>query len=456
MFAEAVLGRFNAAERIDLTRFWNWQDSPIPITAPEIASIQTGSRAQSEPGGPGELGTPVVNIQNAPGLPDPQGLTAVLQALANGAMFRDMSGLEGTQQLARAFLEETMRGATASAAQAGQNMRTATDFASRMAALQGSSQQSRWGGSNTPNSLTGEGGRLNYGRELDQRQDGAVLGAGGQTSSAERDQYNAGIGGAGSAVADESSLDEGPSFELANANVSESRRWRDLICFRPPDDVLQSLRRRSMQWLRLDNALGRLINLDNYEVRIARMPVVNGTRLDARGLAREFRRGLTGQNPIFVDPEASTFLPYDPDDGTRLLSDNPVGAVLYIDIPWDDGAVVVSRADAQRWVFTTVETERSGVHPVSGNREFGVTGIDNGQHVLFARGADRASGLITSEALLGQGSTFAGGERLWLSMQQRVAAWINANQGEASIITPYSERFSWLTVRSLVRCPQQT
>jgi hypothetical protein len=174
VFAEAVLGRFNSAEKIDLSRFWNWQDSPIPITAPEISAIQSGSRAQPEGDGPGQLGTPVVNIQNAPSLPDPQGLAAALQALANGAMFRDMSGLAGTQNLARAFLEGTMRGATEAGRQAGQNMQTATDFASRMAQsnTQGgsSSGNSRWGGASTPNSPTVEGGRLNYGRDLDQRE----------------------------------------------------------------------------------------------------------------------------------------------------------------------------------------------------------------------------------------------------------------------------------------------
>jgi hypothetical protein len=33
VFAEAVLGRSNSAEKLDLTRFWNWQDSPIPDPA---------------------------------------------------------------------------------------------------------------------------------------------------------------------------------------------------------------------------------------------------------------------------------------------------------------------------------------------------------------------------------------------------------------------------------------
>ena len=42
IFAEAVLGRFNCAERLDLSRFFNWQDSPIPIQPTDIAAIQTG------------------------------------------------------------------------------------------------------------------------------------------------------------------------------------------------------------------------------------------------------------------------------------------------------------------------------------------------------------------------------------------------------------------------------
>ena len=61
VFAEAVLGRFNAAEKMDLTRFWNWQDSPIPIVAPEIAPLEAGSRAQSDEIRPGQLSQPVLS-----------------------------------------------------------------------------------------------------------------------------------------------------------------------------------------------------------------------------------------------------------------------------------------------------------------------------------------------------------------------------------------------------------
>jgi hypothetical protein len=49
----------NSAEKLDITRFWNWQDSPIPIAAPEIARVAVGfARAGGEDLVPGRLGEP--------------------------------------------------------------------------------------------------------------------------------------------------------------------------------------------------------------------------------------------------------------------------------------------------------------------------------------------------------------------------------------------------------------
>ena len=73
VFAEAVLGRSNSAEKLDITRFWNWQDSPTPLTPPEIAPVATGTRATPEDLTPGQLGPPVVNITNPTALPEPTG-----------------------------------------------------------------------------------------------------------------------------------------------------------------------------------------------------------------------------------------------------------------------------------------------------------------------------------------------------------------------------------------------
>ncbi|WP_419818175.1 hypothetical protein [Glaciibacter flavus] len=121
-FAEAVLGRSNSAEKLDITRFWDWQDSPIPLQPTEIAAIQTGSRATEENVTPGQLSTPIINITTPTTLPDPAGTAAVLQAVQNGSMFRDMSGLQATIGLAQAGLQTTMAGASAAGQQAGTNM----------------------------------------------------------------------------------------------------------------------------------------------------------------------------------------------------------------------------------------------------------------------------------------------------------------------------------------------
>ena len=110
-----MLGRSNSAEKLDASRFWNWQDSPIPRQPPEIAAINMQSRAQPIDVTPGQLGQPVLNIVNPTALPDPTGLGPMMSALQNGSMFRDMSGLAATIGLAR----ETASDATSAAAESG-------------------------------------------------------------------------------------------------------------------------------------------------------------------------------------------------------------------------------------------------------------------------------------------------------------------------------------------------
>jgi hypothetical protein len=107
---------------LDITRFWNWQDSPIPLQPTEIAAIQTGSRALPEDTKPGQLSSPIINITSPTSLPDPMGTAAILAAIQNGNMFRDMSGLQGTIALAQAALQATAAGAAQAGDQAGTNM----------------------------------------------------------------------------------------------------------------------------------------------------------------------------------------------------------------------------------------------------------------------------------------------------------------------------------------------
>jgi hypothetical protein len=112
-FAEAVLGQYNCAEKLDMTRFWNWQDSPIPILPSDIAAIQAGQHSTAD-GLPqaGQLSAPIINMSTPSALPDPIGTAAVLSAIQNGNMFRDQSGLQATIDLAKTSTQATAAAAT--------------------------------------------------------------------------------------------------------------------------------------------------------------------------------------------------------------------------------------------------------------------------------------------------------------------------------------------------------
>jgi hypothetical protein len=203
-FAEAVLGRSNSAEKLDITRFWNWQDSPIPLQPTEIAAIQSGSRATDENVAPGQLSAPIVNLMTPAALPDPVGTAAVLTALQNGNMFRDMSGLQGTIGLAQAALQATAAGAATAGQQAGTNMqnhlqaqtermRIAADLAkSAIAAYTG--VPAKDGGSGGGGSHSQDGAKVNYfdktadkaanGSSASNGGSGAAIESGGSSGSA--------------------------------------------------------------------------------------------------------------------------------------------------------------------------------------------------------------------------------------------------------------------------------
>jgi len=159
VFAEAVLGRFNSAEKLDITRFWNWEDSPIPIQAPDIAAIQAGSRREADTTTPSQLGAPVLNIVSPPSLPDPQGMGAVLAAVQNGNMFRDMSGLAATIGLAQAGLAAAQQGASDASTQAGKNAEVAAQLGAKVAEIAGKIVGAYLSGGKSLAALGGGGGQ---------------------------------------------------------------------------------------------------------------------------------------------------------------------------------------------------------------------------------------------------------------------------------------------------------
>ena len=226
VFAEAVLGRSNSAEKLDITRFWNWQDSPIPLQPPEIAPVATGSRQSPEDLRPGQLGAPVLNIVSPTALPEPAGLQAVLTALASAQMFRDMSGLGGTQALAGSASSGTLSAATEAGQLASANLKTVTDQAVAMGQTAADMwkvlQQTKGQNGGSRNTVSADGARINHGRDMDAR---GVSGDGATAPAIEGGSGSAGQG-EGTDSADGSSsggtdyMRESAYADLAAAGVS--------------------------------------------------------------------------------------------------------------------------------------------------------------------------------------------------------------------------------------------
>ncbi|MFE5885508.1 hypothetical protein [Streptomyces hydrogenans] len=134
VFAEAVLGRANSAEKIDLTRFWNWRDSPIQITPADIAPVATGTRAQNLDVTVAGLGATQAAFTPIVAMPDPTGLQTV-QAIATANLFRDMSGLNSMSQVLSKGIEAAAGNDKAAGERAQAAMKTATDHMEKMTEL---------------------------------------------------------------------------------------------------------------------------------------------------------------------------------------------------------------------------------------------------------------------------------------------------------------------------------
>ncbi len=130
VFGEAVLGSSLSAERIDLTRFWNWKDALPPIQPTALAPQQTWAptaldaptTAGNVPAGHLDLG-PVSFPQTS------SGVDRVASILARPELFDDLSGKDTTAALAASAIELTT-------ASAGEAQKLANDNFKRFMAFQ--------------------------------------------------------------------------------------------------------------------------------------------------------------------------------------------------------------------------------------------------------------------------------------------------------------------------------
>ena len=222
---------------------------------------------------------------------------------------------------------------------------------------------------------------------------------------------------------------------------SDARPWKDLIKFKPSSSVLKSTDERIAAFAlqKIEDVVSKKVNLDYYAVTIDKLP--RGFE-NAEAFFSYFRKNLNS----FLEGGGAEFESYNSKEGKIWDSDNATSSVMSFQINMpvydvDEASVMTGQSATNSWVFSTVFTFHDLGHPVSGNRQFGITTNPNGTHTLFIRGADR----IHSAADITFGGTriFQGAHRLWSKTMLNVATYIIVNGGAAMVNPHVSKRIDW-------------
>jgi len=202
--------------------------------------------------------------------------------------------------------------------------------------------------------------------------------------------------------------------------------WEELAAFIPPVEILNLLEERgggdwSIQ--SLFTAPGLTLNVDYFDVTIDQFP---------SGMNAEQFFNFVQQNfQLFDDGCNSTFNFLEPIDNANWISNNPLGTILSIDIPFDNGSVIVSQYDNSPnscfcWTFSTIYENSNGLHPVSGNRQFGLTQNPDGTWSFYIRGVDRTTTSTVLNGIEIQSTLgFQGADDLWNCITENIFDYVN-------------------------------
>ncbi len=237
--------------------------------------------------------------------------------------------------------------------------------------------------------------------------------------------------------------------------------WIDLAAFTVPEVIRAEVENRndfgSDAWFVQDiqDAEGTVVNADFYSVNLGSDLMINGQPVTPQEIFEYIRLNFTdfddGCNSTFVLNTGAS----NEQDEERWLSDDPVGAVVDIDIepatdpllqlfPDDDATVVTSHyandpnTNEFSWTFSTISTPFgiNGDHPVSGHRQFGITIDPNtNEWTFYVRGLDRVTDnwvpfIDNNNLVLG------GGHDLWTCVMDNVAQLFNGEVNEPVIHRP--------------------
>ena len=260
----------------------------------------------------------------------------------------------------------------------------------------------------------------------------------------------------------ERALRADPFLLLEDIPCEELQKWRDLANQEPPqkvNDIIEQMNLLYDPYMPADfhlqsvhDASGQTLNADFFSVEIESLPA----GMSPEDLLKEIRLNINN----FINPATADFEPFDDEALNIWTSDNPVGAILHIDMgdnhTWaggfnfidqpEDGSVICSGYDGISWTFSTINAMSDFAHPVSGNRKFGFLYGDNNSLTFYTRGVDRATTFlddwVQEDGFLwtDKGDLFKGADELWSSLQENVVAYINQNGGSATVVEPVIAR----------------
>lgn len=497
VFAEAVMGDCNACEEIDDTRFWRWDE--VPIDEPPALDLTALASRRAEPayGTATAFPAPIVDIQTPQVAPDPAGVKAALDALAN-VNFRDITGLAGTQANALAAYSKAMDTALAFGKEAselakqaamtknvGQTMRAIDKAEAENKIDKPEAQQMRTSALRT---LAGEtpsdpkassvADRLkvvadqevsgNITTEVAAQRRAEIMKGLSPEEMTKLQESDAAIEAmrkmqnVASVETRDTTMKAQPiSFDPSVARRTEDAyRWKDLLSFRPSKQLLDDIATRGLEWQRIQDAQGD-VNLDVYLLEVKRLPRRPGgaAALDDIEFLEYIRISFPRLLPTFTVMPGNSLVPYEDRDDTVWKSADPLGAVMEFKLalgPLPEWALVLCAehdavtATDKHWNFVTLGGRGlSGYHPVSGTRQFGIKRFGTGgQLFFFIRAADRATGRddgllpSTPEGLVGE-TVFIGGHEYWLELLDRLRQDITLNGGEAGRVFSDSRRHPW-------------
>ncbi|WP_449285308.1 OmpA family protein [Marinobacter sp. PE14] len=97
LYAQAIMDECNACEEHEGSTDWVLNDKD-PALADFPSDFFDSRRSQPQNLTPTDMPDSIINLQNAPAAPAPQGFGDIMGVLGSSGAFRDMAGLEGTQK----------------------------------------------------------------------------------------------------------------------------------------------------------------------------------------------------------------------------------------------------------------------------------------------------------------------------------------------------------------------